>query len=245
MSTANREFKDVLYREFARIGHAVSAPKRIELLDLLSQGEKRVEQLAEQMNTPIKNTSAQLRVLHQARLVETRREGTYVYYRVAADNVAQFVRSLQALGHSQLAEVEQVANLYLTNRDELEAVTLDELQRLVRDEDVTVLDVRPTLEYEAGHIPGAISLPITDLDRRLRELPRSKTVVAYCRGPYCVFSLEAVTVLRKRGYHARRTDAGLTDWRARGLPVAYGPDAVSQRSRRRPPRKHAIRRGKP
>lgn len=219
---SHRDFKDALYAQFARIGHALSSPKRIELIDLLSQGEKTVEQLAESIATPIKNTSAHLRVLRQARLVETRRDGTYMYYRLADDDVFRLLRSLETLGHVRLAEVQQVVQSYLDGRDELEAVTLKELRRLMRVDDVTVVDVRPAEEYEAGHIPGALSVPVPDLKRRLRELPKGRQVIAYCRGQYCVYSLEAVTLLRKHGYRARRAHEGLPDWKAAGLPVETG-----------------------
>jgi rhodanese-related sulfurtransferase len=218
----HREFKDALYAQFARIGHALASPKRIELLDLLGQGEKTVEALAEQVATPIKNTSAHLRVLRQARLVETRRDGTYMYYRLADDDVFRLQRSLEAVGHSRLADVQQVVQFYLDGPDELEPVTFKELRRLMRDGDVTVVDVRPTDEYEAGHIPGALSVPVPALKRRLRELPKGREVIAYCRGQYCVYSLEAVTLLRKHGYRARRAHEGLPDWRAAGLPVEMG-----------------------
>jgi rhodanese-related sulfurtransferase len=219
---SHREFKDPLYAQFARIGHAVASPKRIELLDLLSQGEKTVEQLAEQSATSVKNTSAHLRVLRQARLVDTRRDGTYVHYRLASDDVFRFIRDLQTLGRSRLAEVEQAAHAYIEGRDELEPVTLKDLRRRMRDGDVTVIDVRPAEEYHAGHIPGALSIPVAQLRRRLAEIPKGREVVAYCRGPYCVYSVEAVEVLRKHGYRARRAEEGLPDWRASGLPVAAG-----------------------
>jgi rhodanese-related sulfurtransferase len=220
--TAHREFKDALYEQFARIGHALSSPKRIELLDLLSQGEKTVEQLAEQIATPIKNTSAHLRVLRQARLVETRRDGTYIHYRLAGDDVFRFLRDLQTLGRNRLAEVQQAASLYIDRRDELEPVTLKELRRRLRDADTTLIDVRPAEEYRAGHIPGALSIPVNQLKRRLPEIPKGREVVAYCRGPYCMYSVEAVEILRKKGYKARRADEGLPDWRASGLPVTVG-----------------------
>ena len=216
----HRELKDPLYAQFARIGHAVASPKRLELLDLLSQGEKTVETLANESNTPLKNTSAHLRVLRQARFVETRRDSTYVYYRLASDQVFRFLRELQTLARSRLAEVEQVARLYIDDRDELEPVTLSELRRLMRAGDVTVIDVRPEEEYRLGHIPGALSIPVAQLKRRLSEIPKKREVVAYCRGPYCVYSVEAVGILRKHGYRARRADEGLPDWRAGALPVA-------------------------
>jgi rhodanese-related sulfurtransferase/DNA-binding transcriptional ArsR family regulator len=218
----HRDFKDPLYEHFARIGHALGSPRRIELLDLLAQGEKTVELLAEQSEMPVKNTSAHLRVLRQARLVETRRQGTFVHYRLAGDDVVELLRSLQTVARNRLAEVEQVTNLYLTRRDQLEPVTRKELRRLVRDGLVTILDARPREEYEAGHIPGALSVPVEELERRLSEVPTDREVIAYCRGPYCVYSLEAVTLLRQRGYRARRTEDGLPAWRSSGLPVATG-----------------------
>ena len=219
---AHRELKDPLYAQFARIGHAIASPVRIELLDLLAQGEKTVEALGEHSSAGIKNVSAHLRVLRQARLVETRRDGTYIYYRLADGDVGRFVRDLQRLGQQRLAEVEQVARQYITGRDELEPVTHAELRKLLRDGDVTVIDVRPGDEYEAGHIPGALSIPVSELKRRLRELPKRREIIAYCRGPYCVFSLEAVTLLRQHGFRARRADDGLPGWREAGLPVAVG-----------------------
>jgi rhodanese-related sulfurtransferase len=234
---SHRSFKDPLYAQFARIGHAAASPKRIELLDLLAQGEKTVETLAEQTSTPTKNTSAHLRVLRQARLVETRRDGTYVLYRIADDDVLRFLRSLQSLARQRLAEVEQVTRRYLSHRDELEPVTLDELRRLAREGDVTLLDVRPRDEFDAGHIPGALSVPVAELEHRLAELPRRKEVIAYCRGPWCVYSVEAVQLLRKHGYRARRTHDGLPDWRAAGRPVMHATTADASPSRRRGARK--------
>ena len=236
---SHREFKDALYAQFARIGHALGSPKRIELLDLLAQSEKTVEELAEQSATPIKNTSAHLRVLRQARLVETRRDGTFIFYRLSDEGVAVFVRHLQDLGRRRLAEVEQVARLYLDDRDELEPVTLLELRKMMRDDRVTVIDVRPREEYEAGHIPGAISVPVPELKRRMGELPKRKEVIAYCRGPYCVYSLEAVRALRTQGFRARRADQGLPEWRSHGLPIAQ--PWVGTTSRAAPVRRRARR----
>ena len=217
--TAHRDFKDALYAQFARIGHALASAKRIELLDLLGQGEKTVEALAGETATPIKNTSAHLRVLRQARLVETRRSGTHINYRLADDDVTGVLRAFEALGHQRLADVRQVVQLYLDGQDELEPVTLRDLRRLMRDGDVTVVDVRPTEEFKAGHLVGALSIPVRELKRRLREIPKSREVIAYCRGRYCVYSLEAVTLLRKHGYRARRAEEGLPDWKAAGFPV--------------------------
>lgn len=220
--TDHRPFKDALYEQFARIGHALASPRRIELLDLLAQTERTVEELADRIATPVKNTSAHLRVLRQARLVETRRAGTHIHYRLAGAGVQTLVRALQQLGHDRLAEVDRVVRQYLDGRDALEPVTLKDLRRLLRDGDVTVLDVRPAEEYAAGHVAGALSIPVAELRRRLREVPKGREVIAYCRGRYCVYSLEAVTLLRSKGYRARRAEEGLPDWKAAGWPVVAG-----------------------
>jgi len=221
MTTDHRAFKNALYGQFARIGHAVSSPKRLELLDLLGQGEKTVEQLAEQTATAVKNTSAHLRALRQARLVETRRDGTYVWYRLADEAVAAFLLALEALGRHRYAEVREVAELYLERRDTLEPIAPEELRRRLNAGDVTLIDVRPGDEFAAGHIPGALSVPVAELADRLRELPRRKEIVAYCRGPYCVFAVTAVELLRQRGYRARRLIESIPGWRARGYPIDH------------------------
>jgi rhodanese-related sulfurtransferase/DNA-binding transcriptional ArsR family regulator len=216
-------------------------PVRIELLDLLSQGERSVDALAVASGTPLKSTSAHLRALRLARLVETRREGTHVYYALAGDGVFRFLRALQQLGRERLAEVEQAAHALLAARDGLEPVTTAELRRLLREGKVTLLDVRPREEFEAAHIPGARSMPLPEVKARLAEIPKSKEVIAYCRGPYCVFALDAVGLLRKRGYRARRLETGLPDWRALGHPVAGGSlsqtTPTSPASRRVPARR--------
>jgi rhodanese-related sulfurtransferase/DNA-binding transcriptional ArsR family regulator len=223
MTTEHRAFKDALHSQFARIGRAVSSPKRLELLDLLGQGEKTVEQLAEQTATAVKNTSAHLRALRQARLVETRRHGTYVWYRLADEAVAAFLLALQALGRQRYAEVREVAESYLERRDTLEPVPPEELRRRLDAGDVTLIDVRPEDEFAAGHIPGALSVPVTELADRLRELPKRTEIVAYCRGPYCVMAVTAVELLRQRGYRARRLIESIPGWRARGYPVDHDP----------------------
>ena len=223
MPSDHRAFKDALYTQFARIGHAVSSPKRLELLDLLGQGEKTVEQLAEQTATAVKNTSAHLRALRQARLVETRRDGTHVWYRLADEGVAAFLLALQALGRHRYAEVREVAESYLERRDSLEPIPPEELRRRLKAGNVTLIDVRPGDEFDAGHIPGALSVPVAELADRLRELPKRKEIVAYCRGPYCVMAVTAVELLRQRGYRARRLIESLPAWRARGYPVDNDP----------------------
>lgn len=219
MAADHRRFKDALFSQFARIGHAVSSPRRLELLDLLGQGEKTVEQLADQTATAVKNTSAHLRVLRQARLVEPRRDGQHVWYRLADDAVARFLLSLQALGRHRYAEIREVAESYLESRDTLEPIAPGELRRRLNAGDVTLIDVRPGDEFAAGHIPGALSMPVAELADRLRELPRRKEIVAYCRGPYCVMAVTAVELLRKRGYRARRLVESIPAWRAQGYDV--------------------------
>jgi rhodanese-related sulfurtransferase/DNA-binding MarR family transcriptional regulator len=222
MPDAHRTFKDALYAQFARIGHAVSTPKRIEILDLLGQSERTVADLAELTATPVKNTSAHLRALRTAGLVETTKDGQHVVYRLADERVHEFLRELQGLAHARLADVERVTQLYLDGRDELEPVSARELERRMREGDVTVIDVRPREEYEAGHIPGALSVPVKQLKRGRAAPPKSREVVAYCRGRYCVYAVEAVTLLRKRGYRARRLLDGLPGWRDGGGKVAAG-----------------------
>src|SRR6266540_2015329 len=219
----SRALKDDVYQQFARIGHAVSSPKRLELLDLLAQGEKTVEQLAEQSATALKNTSAHLRALRQARLVDTRRDGTYIWYRLADEAVGAFLLALQALGRQRYAELREVAESYLERRDTLEPIPPEELRRRLNAGDVTLIDVRPGDEFAAGHIPGALSVPVAELATRLRELPKRKEIVAYCRGPYCVMAVTAVELLRQRGYRARRLIESIPAWRARGYAVDHDP----------------------
>jgi rhodanese-related sulfurtransferase/DNA-binding transcriptional ArsR family regulator len=216
---AHRRFKDAIYEQFARLGKAVSAPKRIELLDLLCQGPRTVEALAEQAAITVANASQHLQVLRAARLVDTEKKGLYVEYRIADDEVGRFYLALRALGESRLAEIDQVTQEYFEQRGALEAVAGEELLRRVRAGEVTVLDVRPTEEYRASHIPGALSIPVPELMSRLKELPRKREIVAYCRGPYCVMAIEAVQLLRKQGFKAHRMEEGVLDWRARGWRV--------------------------
>jgi rhodanese-related sulfurtransferase len=219
MTTPHRRFKNSIYEQFARLGKAVSAPKRLELLDLLCQGPRTVEALAEQAAISVANASQHLRVLRAARLVETEKKGLYVEYRVADDDVCRFFVTLRGLAESRLAEVEQVTRDYFEERGAMEAVQGDELLRRVKNGEVTVLDVRPREEYRAGHLPGALSIPVSELRARLKELPKDREVVAYCRGPYCVMAIDAVELLRKKGFKAQRMEQGVVDWRARGWRV--------------------------
>jgi len=217
-----REVKDGLYDQFARIGKAVANPKRIELLDLLCQGERSVEVLAQAAALSITNASAHLRVLREARLVETRKEATRVYYRLAGESVCGLFFSLRDLAADRYAEVEMMVRDYFEARDELEPVTREELLARGDDDSVLILDVRPTEEYEAGHIPGAMSVPLGELEDRLAALPPETESVAYCRGPYCVMAPQALQLLRRHGYQARRLQDGLPEWRRAGLPVEAG-----------------------
>jgi rhodanese-related sulfurtransferase/DNA-binding transcriptional ArsR family regulator len=216
MTTSDRRFKDAIYEQFARLGKAISAPKRLELLDLLSQGPRTVEALAEHASISVANASQHLQVLRTARLVDAEKKGFYVEYRLAGDEVSRFFLALRGLAETRLAEVDQVTRAYLDGRRAMEAVDGDELVRRVKAGEVTVLDVRPREEYRAGHLPGALSIPLGELKARLRELPKNRAIVAYCRGPYCVMALEAVQLLRKKGFKAHRMEQGVIDWRARG-----------------------------
>ncbi|MBI3798366.1 MAG: metalloregulator ArsR/SmtB family transcription factor [Deltaproteobacteria bacterium] len=225
MKNPKRMFKDRVYEQLARIGKAVASPQRLELLDLLSQGPRTVENLAQEAHLTVANTSRHLQILRAARLVEAEKEGVFVRYRVADEAVADFFRSLRVLAASRLAELDQITRHFFKDRDALEPVDRQALLARVRKGLVTVLDVRPPEEYRSGHIAGAMSLPLHALQERLAELPRNQDIVAYCRGPYCVLAAQAVELLREHGFRAVRLEDGVTDWRAHGLPVARGDKA--------------------
>jgi rhodanese-related sulfurtransferase/DNA-binding transcriptional ArsR family regulator len=214
--------KREIFTSLARIGTALSSPVRMELLELLAQAERTVEQLARMTGTTLANASQHLQKLRQAGLVVGRKEGLYVYYRLAGDEIVDLLSSLGRVGERHLAEVEKLVRLYLAEKDALEPVPASELLERARKGLVTVLDVRPEEEFAAGHLPGAINIPIHELERRLGELPKRREVVAYCRGPYCLMSYDAVSLLRKRGLKARRLLAGLPEWRLAGLPLERG-----------------------
>jgi rhodanese-related sulfurtransferase len=222
--TTSRRFKDAIYEQIARIGKAVASSRRLEVLDLLCQSPRTVEVLARAVDQSVANTSQHLQVLRRAQLVEAEREGVLVTYRLADEEVCDFFRSLRRLAESRLAEVERVTREFLEKRGTMEPVNREVLLDRVRRGEVIVLDVRPPEEYRAGHIPGAISVPLHQLNRRLSDLPRDREIVAYCRGPYCVLAIEAVELLRERGFEATRLEDGVPDWRARGFPVTVGEE---------------------
>ena len=224
MKNPNRAFKDAIYEQFARIGKAVSSPKRLELLDILCQGPRTVEVLAKETSLTVANASQHLQVLRAARLVETEKEGLFVIYRLADQSVCQFFLAMRVLAESRLAEVEQIKRQFLEGKEGMEPVNREALLELVRQGAVTVLDVRPAEEYNAGHIAGAISLPLKEIEQRLSDLPRNQEIVAYCRGPYCVLSIQAVEMLRAKGFKAVRIEEGIQDFRALGFPIAVNKE---------------------
>lgn len=220
-----RPFKDRIYEQLARVGKALAAPQRLELLDLLAQGPCTVEALARQTALSIANASQHLKVLRGARLVETQKRGLYVEYRLADPQVALLCRSLRELAVQRLTEIDETTRHYLDERGAMEPVCAEDLVTRIQTGEVVVLDVRPTHEYLAGHIPGALSIPIAELPDRLAELPGQREIVAYCRGPWCVMAIDAVERLRELGFDAQRMELGVVDWQALGLPIERGARA--------------------
>ncbi len=211
--------KREIYENLARIGGAIGSALRLELLELLAQGERSVEQLATTTGTSVANTSQHLQKLRQSGLIVGRRDGQRVFYRLSGDEVVALLAALGRVGEVHNAEIERLVRVYLASKDELEPVPARELLERARKGLVTVLDVRPSEEFAAGHVPGAVNIPIQQLEKRLGDLPKRKEVIAYCRGPYCLMSYDAVQLLRKKGLKARRLVDGLPEWRAAGLPV--------------------------
>jgi rhodanese-related sulfurtransferase/DNA-binding transcriptional ArsR family regulator len=222
MSNTDRNLADAIYEQIARIGKAVASPKRLGILELLSQAPRTVDALAREAHLSQANTSQHLQVLRTARLIEARREGTSIRYRLTDETVADFFRVLRVLAVTHLAEVERITRQYLKGKEVLEPVDRKTLLARVRKGEVTVVDVRPAEEYRAGHIQGAISVPLEELKDRIVELPRDQEIVAYCRGPYCVWAAQAVQLLREQGFHARHLEGGVLDWRAYGHRVTAG-----------------------
>ena len=211
--------KQQLYVQFAEMAKALGHAHRLEILELLAQGERSVESLAERAGLMIGNASQHLRLMRQAGLLVSRREGKRILYRLSDPAVLDLTAALHRLGERNLGEVKSVLAGYFNQRDSMEPVSRKELSRRLRDGLVTVLDVRPPDEFAAGHLPNAVNIPLRDLTRRVGKLPKKQEVVAYCRGPYCVLAFEAVAMLRSRGFEARRLEDGYPQWEAAGLPV--------------------------
>jgi rhodanese-related sulfurtransferase len=216
---SHREFKDQLYAQFARIGKALASPQRLELLDLLAQGERTVEDLAREAALSVANASQHLKVLRQAQLVKTRKEGLYVYSRLADPAIYDLWRSLRMVGERRLSEIDRLVDVYMRQPQHLEPISRDELATRMAQGEVVVVDVRPASEYRQGHIAQARSIPVDELEARLAELPAAREIVAYCRGPYCLFAGEAVDILNAHGFRALRYEEGYPDWAAAGLPT--------------------------
>jgi rhodanese-related sulfurtransferase/DNA-binding transcriptional ArsR family regulator len=223
MTDSNRSTKDRLYAQVARIGKAIASPKRLELIEILCQGEKTVEALAADAQISVKLASAHLKELRQARLVEARRDGKYVHYRLTSEAVADFWVALRVLAEDRLLELQLALAQLAEHSDELSPLAPQELLARAARGEVVVIDVRPREEYETGHLPHAQSMPLGELRARVRELPRKKPVVAYCRGPFCLWGKEALALLRAAGLRASRLQDGVPEWRAAGLPVATEP----------------------
>jgi rhodanese-related sulfurtransferase len=228
---SHREFKDQLYAQFARTGKALASPQRLELLDLLAQGERTVEDLAHAAGLSLANASQHLRALRQAHLALTRKEGVYVYYRLADRAVYDLWRSLRTVSEHQLSEIDRLVDTYMRHPGHLRPVSRDELATRLASGEVVVVDVRPASEYRQGHIARALSIPVDELGARLTELPITRDIVAYCRGPYCLFADEAVEILSAHGFTAARYAEGLPEWEASGLPTNRG-DPISSDSGR-------------
>lgn len=220
----DRAAKDALFECFAEVAKALASGRRTEIVDLLAQGERSVEEIAVELGQSVANTSHHLRAMARAGLVTTRRDGTRIYYALASDRVAELWSALRDVAGEHVAGLERLANAYLGDRDGIEVVDRDELAGRLKRHEVVVLDVRPEVEFEAGHIAGARSVPITELRRHLRALPKDAEVVAYCRGAYCVYADDAVRELQRRGFRARRLVDGYPEWQRAGLPIAAGSE---------------------
>lgn len=211
--------KHALFTQFARIGKVLGNAHRLEIIEYLAQGERSVEALARVSGLSVANTSQHLQQLRQAGLVDTRREGQRIYYRLAGEDVITLLDAIRRVADRRLAEINRLVDAYLNTKDDMEPVPASELVKRLKRGEVTVLDVRPEEEYAAGHLPGAINIPLSHLEEQLASLPDNREVIAYCRGPYCVLSYDAVAELRRRGYRARRLEDGYPEWQIAGLPV--------------------------
>jgi ArsR family transcriptional regulator len=211
--------KHQLFEQFAQVAKALSHAHKLELLELLAQGERSVEVLANVAGLTVANTSRHLQQLRRAGLIASRKEGLYVFYRLAGDDVIDLLRSLRRTGQRHITEVNDVVVGYFNDRDSLEPVSRKQLLRRSKNGLVTVLDIRPSEEYDVGHIPGALNIPLNEIEQHLATLPKEQEIIAYCRGEYCVLAFEAVAALRKKGFNARRLEEGYPEWKAAGLPV--------------------------
>lgn len=209
----SREFKDFVYGEFARIGKTLSSPKRIELLDLLTQGPKSVELLASETKMGIANTSKHLQALLDAKLVSFAKEKNYVIYELAGDEVMHLVMALRSTAEERIADINIVRNDFILKNDDFDTIELKDLAEKIKEGSITLIDVRPSDEYAADHLPSAVSMPISEVETRLNSLPKDKEIVAYCRGPYCVYATEAVELLRSKGYKASLLESGINEWK--------------------------------
>lgn len=225
---AHRSFKDRLYGQLARVGKALANPHRLELLELLAQGERTVDSLASETGMSIASASQHLQALREGGLVESRKQGLFVHYRLADPAVFELSRALRIVAERRLAEVERVVREHFGDRSDPEPVGMQELLERVQSGKVVVIDTRPPGEYAAGHIAGAVSIPIDELQERLRQLPKGKDYVAYCRGPYCAYADRAVELLRANGRRARRLDQGFPEWKAAALPIELGDQQGAQ-----------------
>ncbi|MBI2569130.1 MAG: metalloregulator ArsR/SmtB family transcription factor [Candidatus Schekmanbacteria bacterium] len=222
MSASPRQFSIAVFDQIARLGKAVASPQRLRLLEVLSQGPRTVETLAAEIGLSVANASQHLQILRAARLLQTEKAGLHVTYSLADPLVVDLLGLLRRLAERRLTELDAIVRDFFADRSDMEPVDLDTLCTRAHRGEVSVIDVRPTAEFAAGHIPGALSVPLAELDRRLAELPKDREIVAYCRGPYCVMAVQAVEALRARGFRARRCDSSIHDWRSRGLSVAVG-----------------------
>jgi rhodanese-related sulfurtransferase len=219
MLDMKRQIKDALYEQFARTTKALSSPKRIEILELLSQSEKTVETIAAQANLGVKNASAQLKELKAALLVDSRRDGKYVFYKISSSSVTNFLLGLRIFSENHFAEIQRITAESFDDSNSMTSLNRKQLLAQAKKGDVILLDVRPADEYAEAHLPYAVSIPISDLQKELRQLPKNKEIVAYCRGPYCFFANEAVELLKKRGFKASRLKDSVHEWVSHGLPI--------------------------
>lgn len=218
------EFRDAIYEQFARIGKAVSSPKRLELLDLLSQTERTVEAIAHEAGISVANASQHLQVLRSAGLVESRKDGLFVTYRLADDEVCELVQAMKSLAERRLAEIEQIRRQFRESHSDLQPVDRDTLRERIESGTIVLVDVRPREEYLAGHIAGALCMPLEELERRLDDLPKGREIVAYCRGPYCIMAARAVEMMRARGLRASHMEEGVREWRSHGGEIGTAGD---------------------